>query len=202
MTPRSTASQAGLSLIGVLVATLVLVSGTLAVAQLVARTQHITGLALERFVAATIAREGLELVQAQRDTNWLAHDAATTGDCATARQPDGRDECWMENVCDADGNGTLSDHVIAIDRDLVGGITIIHNPTAQQQRLYTDATDFWSHVATGQATRYQRVITLNCAEQQAASPSVLVSSRVTWDSRGGQQQAEVKSRLYNWYKEL
>lgn len=193
--------QAGLTLIGVLVAAFILVSGSLAIAQLVARTQHTAGLALEKFIAASLAREGLELVQSQRDTNWFTHDAATTGDCATNVAPDRRDECWVENLCGSDGRSTDANHQIAIDRDQSAGITIIHQPTTQQQRLFVGTDTLWSHVAAGQGTGYQRVVSLDCSTAQSTPPSLLVTSRVQWQSREQDRDVVVRERLYNWRTE-
>lgn len=192
--------QAGLSLIGVLVASFILVSGTLAIAQLVARTEHITGLAAEKFVAASLAREGLELVQNQRDTNWFSHRAQASGECAATTTPDGRDECWVVNLCGEDGQVNTNDHVIAIDRDASAGIAVIHDPTASQQQLFIGPNNIWSHIANGEPTRYRRIVSLDCSGTQATPPVVEVTSRVTWDSREFARDVLVRERLYNWHR--
>lgn len=197
----SRSPQAGVTLIGVLVAALILVSGALAIVQLVSRTQHTAGLALEKFVATSLARESLELVQNQRDTNWFSHDAATTGDCATAVAPDGRDECWLERLCGEDGRDATADHQIAIDRDPSAGITVIHQPTTKQQRLFIGSNNLWSHVPSTQATAYQRLVSLNCSQAAQIPPVVEVTSQVAWSSRESDHTVVVKERLYNWYKE-
>lgn len=200
-TPRRRTAQTGLSLIGVLIATFILVSGALAIARLVAQTKHTTGLATENFVAASLAREGLELVQNQRDTNWFGHGAQTTGACATTSTPDNRDECWMVDLCDEDGQSTVTDHKIAIDRDPSAGIAVVHNPTAQQQRLFIGQNNIWSHLANGEPTQYSRSVSLDCGATQATPPVVEVTSRVTWTSRRQDREAVVKERLYNWHRE-
>lgn len=193
--------QAGVTLIGVLIAALILVGGALAMIQLVSRTLHTAGLALEKFVATSLAQEGLELVGYQRDSNWFSHDAATTGDCATTTSPDNRDECWVEKLCGDDGRDSTSDHRIAIDRDLGAGLTIIHGPTLVQQRLFVGTNKMWSHVPTGSPTAYQRSVVLNCATASQIPPVIEVASEVRWTSREQNHTVVIKERLYNWYKE-
>src|SRR5688572_8908250 len=74
--PMATSTlNSGMTLIGVLVATLILTSGALAVVGLMAQTEKNSGLSQEKFVAANLAREGLELVQAYRDHNWFVTPA-------------------------------------------------------------------------------------------------------------------------------
>lgn len=193
--------QQGMSLIGVVVALFILVSGALALAALLARTQHTVGLAQEKFIAANLAQEGLELIQAVRDTNWLTHDAAETGECATNRQPSGRDECWLERLCGEDGQSAALDHRISTDTDPAAGITTVHHPTTAQQQLYIGTDDYWSHVPSTRPAVYQRVITLDCSQQSGEPAYVTATSEVVWQSRGEARRVSVMTRLYNWYQE-
>lgn len=200
-TTDSSSTQAGLSLLGVLVAVIILSAGALALTQLMARTQHTVGLAREKFMAALAAQEALELLQAQRDTNWLAHDAAATGDCATNRQGSGRDECWVESICGSDGKDASATHGLIIDRDVANGITIIHEPTTQQQQLYVADTGYWSHAVSAQRSPYQRLVTVDCSMQASEPAFITATAQVRWQSRGREQNVTVSERLYNWYKE-
>lgn len=197
----TSSSHAGLSLIGVLVAVFILVGGAVVGAQLMARTEHTVGIARERFVATSLAQEGLELVQAVRDSNWFTHDAAETGDCATTRRADGRDECWLENLCDTTGQSTAAAHQLIIDRDPGSGIAVVHSPSAQQSRLYLSPDGRWSHAIGANATPYQRIVTLDCSAQAEPASQVTVTAEVRWNSRQQDRQVVVSERLYNWYKE-
>ncbi len=200
-TTDSSSTQAGLSLLGVLVAVIILSAGVLALTQLMARTQHTVGLAREKFTAALVAQEALELLQAQRDTNWLAHDTAVTGDCAMNRQSNGRDECWMEAICGVDGTSAASAHGIIIDWDVANGITIIHEPTAEQQWLYVANAGHWSHALSAQRSPFQRQVTVDCSMQAGEPAYITAMVQVRWQSRGREQSVTVSERLYNWYKE-
>ncbi|MEX1997889.1 MAG: hypothetical protein WEA04_04435 [Candidatus Andersenbacteria bacterium] len=172
--------QRGMSLLGVLIATFLLVGGSLAIVQLVSRTQNIVGIAQERFIAANLAREGLELVQAYRDTNWFSGEA------------------WTKDICD---EASSSDYQFTIDHDPVTTLFITANPSLAQQRLRITDTNLWTHhPSAATLTPYSRLISVDCTAQNSTPPLITISAKVTWQSRGLTREAEVKEVLYNWYK--
>lgn len=77
--------QKGLSLIGVVVAVAILASTAIVVSRVVVETQRLASVSRDKFVAVSLAREGLELVRVIRDTNALDEDASTR---------------WNDIICD------------------------------------------------------------------------------------------------------
>lgn len=183
--------QQGLTLIGVLVALFILVSGVVVVAQLVARTRHVVGLSREQFVATGLAREGLELIQAKRDNNWLAReDAARTG---VGSGP----ASWMDELC-LPGE-TLVTHVI--DREASGGLVIMDSTAAP---LYITPAGRYTHLSSGATlSAYARVVEIDCTQFESLDrvtvPAVVtVTSRVTWIQGGKARQVALTDKLYDW----
>lgn len=181
--------QSGLSLIGVLVAVLLLSSGSLAIAQLMARTENTVGISQEKFVASNVAREGLELVQAARDNNWFTGDAL-----------------WTEGICDTASSAA---YPLTIEPATAapGGIAVTPNvrPGAAETALYVLPDGRWTHAAspTAQKSPYSRSITVDCRRQynlpnNPEPAAIVVTATVTWQSRGRAQSVAVVETLYNW----
>lgn len=172
-----------MSLLGVLMATSLLAVAILAVTSLTAQSQRIVGLGRENFVAANLAREGLELVRVYRDNNWLAGEE------------------WVTDLCDAedltsDAYQFLIDPPAVQDR-LVGDLG---SPTIVEQSLYRNSGQ-WSHLsASAERTIYRRVIETDCSQIEAELPKITVSAQVAWQSRGQERVIEVKEELYDWYE--
>lgn len=186
-------TERGLTLLGVLVATFILVSATLAIMGLMSRTEKIIGGSLEKFVAVNLAREGLELVQAQRDSNWLSPTPLDF-------------PAWTNMLCVDD----YPAHRIAIDYDASAGIQVVHDPTTQQIQLRRETNNGrWTHAQTGTVTTpYSREVIINCNkreitvnEAQNGEPAnIIVTSRVTWQRGGKNQEVSVAGNLYDWYQ--
>ncbi len=199
MDNHSLSLQQGMSLIGMLVAIFILVAVAATVTRLMAHTEQTVGQAQEKFVAANLAREGLELVQAQRDSNWFA---PTPTECIETAGEAGRDTCWAVALCGVGGDDTSSEYQFTIDYDPAAGILALPVIHEDQAQLYIDpTTSLWTHVTSPQPTRYRRLLTADCSQQNAEIPIVTVASRVTWDSRGQEQNIVVHERLYNWFKQ-
>jgi len=186
-------NQRGITLIGVLVALFVLVPGVVAVTQLIARTQHAVGVSRDKLVAAKLATEGLEIVRAQRDTNWLSEaDWWTVGLCGSL----GDQEDIQQLVVDVDAGGDPG----WVIRELSG---------VSDDVLYEEASGLWSHVIGSEETNYRRVVTIDCKQQILPAGTlatdlpelIQVSSKVTWKVGGEDREVEVKENLYNWYRE-
>jgi hypothetical protein len=180
-----------MTLIGVLVATLILTSGALAVAGLMAQTEKNSGLSQEKFVAANLAREGLELVQAYRDHNWFVTPAVP----------------WALGICD-DRSRQAYRFIIEPDEGSPYGIAItpVNTPRSEQASLYLTSTDDrWTHRLGPEATKtaYKRDIVANCTRQNNPAISedpayIVVTAEVSWESRGRVRTVKVNERLFNW----
>lgn len=170
----STNNQNGLSILGTLLATFLLASTVAAVSQLVARTQRVSLTSREVFTATTVAREGIELIRAYRDTNWFL------------KVSDNR--AWTQGLCDGSE--------FTLDPGTVRHL----NPVGDKDKsaLYITPSGDWTHEATTKTTPYKRVLKIDCSDKDK---SVLITSTVTW--RGGDRQNhewQVSERLYDWYR--
>ncbi|MEX2054845.1 MAG: hypothetical protein WD972_01560, partial [Candidatus Andersenbacteria bacterium] len=181
--------NSGMTLIGVLVATLILTSGALAVAGLMAQTEKNSGLSQEKFVAANLAREGLELVQAYRDHNWFATPAVP----------------WALGICD---ERSRQDYRFTIEPDAGSSYGILIEPVttsrSEESSLYVTADNEWTHQSGGaEKTAYKRDMVVDCNRQNNPAISddpayIVVTAEVSWESRGRNRTVKVYERLFNW----
>jgi Tfp pilus assembly protein PilV len=198
-------SGAGFTLVGVLVALLLLVGGAVAIGQLIVRTERAAAIARERFVATHLAREGVELVRAIRDTNWL-----TPG------------QSWTKNICTPGGEESFSgQHSFLIDpssvRDLMKGgpeLSEANSSHPNEGQLFvipftaTRSRGEWTHRLGQQqeSTPFRRVITVDCSQKDdnltdPAHPQggrIDLTSQVFWEDRGQPRSLAVTEHLYNW----
>lgn len=72
MKNTSHTKERGYSILEVLIAISVIITGIFGVMSLVVKSMSSTRTALDYLVAANLAREGIELVRNQRDTNWYS----------------------------------------------------------------------------------------------------------------------------------
>jgi len=77
-------SKKGLSLIGVLIATTLLSGSVIFIGRLLTNRSDVVGISRDLLIATNNAREGLELVRAVRDTNWIQKQEWTSGICSGA----------------------------------------------------------------------------------------------------------------------
>lgn len=167
-------SQRGLTVIGVLIATIVISVVGIGAAQLLTRSERIAEVASTQFVATNLAREGLELVRVVRDTSWFQNSE--------------RSQWIPEDMCgdfvyDAaaarDGSNALSTDV---------------------EKLYiNESTHEWKQAAAGSGdSGYTRVMNIDCSEKDSETPFVTVTSTVTWAVRGEERSVVIKEKLFNW----
>lgn len=165
-------NQFGFTLLEVLVALSFLTVISLSTIQLITRARQSADLARQDFVAVNLAREGLELVRAVRDTNWfLIPDRSL----------------WIdEDMCQS----FTYDASKLRAEDPVGpqGASI----------LYIQANGEWTHTPSGVPTQYSRVFEVDCSEKDNDPGIVTVTSRVTWQDRGTPHEVALKEKLYNW----
>lgn len=176
----------GFTLIGVLVAAIIIVMGTLATTRLLGTTERFAGLGRENFIAINSAREGLELVRAMRDTNWFTNEDRTF---------------WLDHgICRTDTT-TFSDtkRQFTVDPSVVRNNDTV---TLGDIRLYVNATNNeWTHTASDKLTPFSRIITVDCSQAEAEVARVTVESKVTWTSRGQEREVSVKEVFFNWLPE-
>jgi len=154
-------SESGLSLLGVLVATFILAGSVVAIAQLVAANQSNAGIARERFTATTLAREGLELVYAKRDSNWFELGSGEADPLNPA-------VTWMSGLCEG---VVVADHSITIEPDPLVDIFITHSPSTAQRRLYQTSNGQYTHIGTGnKETMFERFLELDCGNAAQLDP--------------------------------
>lgn len=188
------AGRQGFTLLSVLIAALVVATGSVAVTQLVIRSDRVAVVAAQRFVAVQLAREGLELVRVRRDDNWLARGVAPA-------------RTWVAGLCDPGDDVTfIGVRHIALDPQMLrtGTPVIDIDPTATGAGgLF--AIPFsaavrageWTHQALAEATPsgYNRLIDIDCAQKDR---TITVTSMIRWNSRGQEQLVTLKEQLYDW----
>jgi Tfp pilus assembly protein PilV len=177
------ASQ-GFTLIGVLVATVIMGLLAVVMAQLLTRAEPIVDLGREQFIAVNLAREGLELVRTTRDSNWLSQDDRGL---------------WLTNgICDSEDVSYFdTNRSFTIDVDMVQNIDGVGD--VQQSRLYIKNNGLWIHDnQTGSPSPYSRVMTVDCISKEDDPPLITVTSAVSWQSRGEEREVIVNEKLYNW----
>lgn len=184
MSNYRTETNRGLTLLGVVVATTVLAISIVAITRLMAQTEHNVGSSRERFVAVNLAREGIELMRAKRDTNWLS----------------GTD--WTADICN---DSFAADRQLTIEADPILGVFINDGAQLDDQQLNLDADGRYTH-QSGAPTPYRRVLTVDCSQHEvdneAEEPAVIdLISAVAWSSRDQDRTASIRTRLYNWHRE-
>jgi len=169
----SKSSIKGFTIIEVLVALFFLITITFAVIQLVTRASQVAQRAQEGFVAANIAREGVELIRARRDTQWFT-DADRSN--------------WIPSqMCDS----PFTFDAISLRNRY--GVTV-----GGAGDLYIASNGEWSHTPSDTTTPYKRVLEVDCSEKDGDPGFVTTTSRVTWVSRGESREVVLKEKLYNW----
>lgn len=162
----------GLSLIGTLLAVFILATTAVASSQLIARTQRASRESKEALVATMLAREGLELVRALRDTNWFLG------------RSDNRQ--WTVGLCEREE--------FTIDASIVRNLNDVGD--FEENQLYIANNGEWVHEETDTKTPFRRSIQLDCSDQDV---SLLVTSRVTWrEGNESKRTWTVSERFYDW----
>lgn len=87
----SSNSEKGFTLVGVFVAVILITIVLVSIVGLMGRSDDVASLSRQRFAAASLAREGLELTRSIRDTNWFQSGDKTQ---------------WLNGICDP-GDGEV-----------------------------------------------------------------------------------------------
>lgn len=165
----------GLSIIGLLVAIWILLTAALGLSRVLVVREKTVDISRQRLVAATVAREGLELMRAVRDTNWF------------------NSRPWTSDLCDPAAPPFSASFIL--DATMVNNGTPPVTPVSlAQEELFINAQGEWLHDSSSgnRPTGFRRLLTVQCA---SATPLVLqLTSRVAY----GTSTVEVKEELYNW----
>lgn len=181
--------EKGLSLIGVVLSLMILVTVALLAGRAAVQNRRVSALSRDKFIAANLAREGLELIRAQRDTNQMDGDNNTS---------------WVFSICD----DTIPDTEQSFTVSSVSGPDIFFSADASQPQLFLN-NGFYTHEDNPDSTPtpYKRIITVDCSYVDKAEADlnnkpvyITVTSEVTWDYRGEEQDVTLITRLYDWNK--
>ncbi len=182
----------GFTLIEVMVSISILLIGSLAALQLMARTQHTVHIARNRFVATNVAREGLELARAVRDTNWFISEDPKLSDWAATLCPDPS----------ASRSFTLDAKMVR-EGSAVGDV--------EKPKLYIQSgNNEWTHEQNGNSAKFSgfsRTLTVNCEKYLNQTPEtlkenpeyIIVTAHVTWQEDNQERSVDLTQKLYNWY---
>ncbi len=189
--------SAGVTLIGVLFATLIFTTILIATMNLMGRTMREVGRSREDFIATNLAREGLELIQFARDTNWLSGATSWTGNAIGSQV-----------LCNGSNPSQLIVDTIPSTNNVTGLSTLVRvqpltNP--ESARLYLNphpnlSVNRYEHTpVVGQPPVYSRSIDIDCTNQATSeNEHILVTSTVKWQSRGSDHEVKLTTHLYNW----
>jgi prepilin-type N-terminal cleavage/methylation domain-containing protein len=150
----------------------------------------LTASSTDRFVAAYLAQEGIEIVRNIRDTNWIRND-------------DWREGLYEEGVVDCTTNGCQADYKTF-------GESSTPLVAYAGQNLYIDENGFYNY-ASGTQTKFRRkivIIPMQTLEEKDDILRVIVT--VYWDEKANMFSSnpcaneadcsiEAEEYLYNWY---
>ncbi len=189
--------QRGQSLTELMVAMAVIIVGLSAAGTVILSNVRLQERSADQVVAANLAREGVELAKAVRDSNWIAGGSTAFNEGLS----DGTDYTAVPRL---DGGAFLDfDFTPA---DLSDDTTIMKRSTnAASPGLFVQGTD-----ADGTDTVFRRLVTLLpiCSDGSVVSEGddcdvlatvgVRVRSTVTWTKREGEKSTTVEDDLYDW----
>lgn len=153
----------------------------------------------DRFVAANLAQEGIEIIANLRSNNWLAFPQSNAANV----DPDGSLKYWR-------GTPDYLTCTEATPNCLKGGFDYVANYDSQQLyladaanvNLVVNATGRYCQNGitgcTGSPTRFSRTIRIDNVAGAAATHEMKVISTVSWLYNNRTLAVSVEARLYNW----
>jgi len=168
--------ERGFTLIGVVVALLLLTTVTISLSHLLATRNRAVETGRQTLVAANLAREGLELVRIKRDDNWLAGDGRS----------------WVAGLCDTGSTAFTLDTAMVRAGSPVG-------PQGSAALWIGDNGEFTHQEPVNRTTSaFSRLLSLDCTSAQNDPAFIIVTSTVHWTDVGGQHSVELREKLFNW----
>jgi hypothetical protein len=176
------------ALIEVIVALFIITTGIIGTYILLISTISSTNYATNRFTAAYLAQEGIELVRNVRDTNWiqLAHwkeglDTITT-------------DCSGNCTGVSDGTeGCIADYRVSLNKDVDLSASTNYTGPYFGQKLKYDSNDLYNYTV-GAETKFKRQINITELSYYGLEVCVWVG----WEERGINYNIVVRENLYNW----
>ncbi|MDD4607143.1 MAG: hypothetical protein PHS07_02275 [Patescibacteria group bacterium] len=162
-------NNSGQSLIETIVAFGILTTGIVAIMSLTASGLFNSGISRQRIVAINLAREGLEITRAIRDSRWLNPDTVDF-------LPAGK---YKVDYNDNDLDNLVSNIVDC--------------------KLYQESgTQLFTHFNTGTETNFWRMITISAEMTGESNRQRKVESWVQWQDRGKTYNYELEEILTDW----
>ena len=184
----SSESGAGFTMIELVIALFVLTVAVIGAYNAFSIMVVATAQMSDRFTAAYLAEEGIEIVRNMRDNNWLDADQDPEDPAITWDR--GLTSC--DTGCEADyKTGTSSG--IELTPYSSGG-----------RNLYIDSNKFYSYAQIGVETKFRRKITIYPVDDH----TLRVTATVFWDEKrnivnidfpGETGSITAEDYLYNWY---
>jgi Tfp pilus assembly protein PilV len=197
-------SLRGQTIIELLIAMSVIVVGLTASAGIIFSNQRLQERSAETVTASNLAREGIELAKAVRDSNWIAGDPFDTGlfngtDYTAVPCMDGGVPCTPAGA-------VLGTFDFGANTSTDAAAIVIRSSNISSPNMFVQGTG-----ATGTNTIFRRIVTLNpiCSDYSVvlsgsscpgATPKIgiQVTSYVTWQMREGWRQSSIVDTLYDW----
>jgi len=166
-----------------------------AILALAAQNLDAVELPRQRFIAANLAQEGLEVLSNMRSSNWLTFAADLDS------QPRPRFVKWRGEIspaCSAGDQGCLPDggpFIVQYNGDR------LRIPSGTEADLSIDTNGRYCHAilpacTVAQPSMYRR--TLSITTMPGSDHQFKIVSRVEWTYRGRPYDVTIESRLYNW----
>lgn len=142
----------------------------------------LTSASSDRFIAAYLAQEGMEIVRNIRDTNWI------------------EDEDWQEGLSECQ-LGCEADYKVFGEGDTpLTGWSV-------GKYFYTDGNGFYSYDTSREKTKFRRKIIIEPMQTTALEDDIMrVEVIVYWDQKSNllfsseeENSISVEEYLYNWY---
>lgn len=209
--------QSGQSLLEVIIAVGIIITGVVGTLVLILYTVFTSEASKAQILGVNLAREGVEIIRNIRDSNWLKIDSEITGvtwNAGLAQDPliEENDYTAIAHFAAATGTWSLDFTVDAL--------------SDSRSALWLQADGLYNQFAgapSGQQTQYQRLLTLNpiCRDQNNANEEVQesgedcdnldeigttdfsqvgveVHSDVRWSTRGREHEIRSIEKLYDW----
>ena len=156
--------------------------GVVAMLTLTVVSLSVSSISKQRVVALNLAREGIEIVRAIRDTGWLQNDQ-----CWNAEN----DFCGLKNgswIVDYNTIGLVED----VNKTSPDNLDNINNCSNCQLKIDEDNL---YNISTGSPTPFKRMITISKGD---FGEEKKVVSQVQWQEHNHSHSIELEVRLTNW----
>lgn len=173
--------NSGFTILEVAVSLFIITMGVLGIMTLVNQSLRVKDINKNKIIASQLAQEGIEIVRASRDNNWLDKEE------------------WHQGVLQ-DGS-----YIVDYEDDVKDNTP--DDLDATSTKLYLDDSGLYKHFAsagedpaTATSTSFRRIIKVSPISTPLASTSV--KSIVEWKERGTSHRYTAETILYDWRKKV